>query len=285
MPRLIRDQDVDTDLPNRVNDDQVTRDGLGFPLPGEASELDTAIHMFKISKILGHTLESLYTTTRRRGAVVKITRLQAELDLWESAFLSNATSNNDDDGAFDEVNDIENSFNKSFLAVLKCITVFHVHRPALTFSTTHNQFSISLKQCCHASATLIDVISRTTHNTLISIYPNGLHILWQAGLTVLFAMWNGKPYSEDASSDQSLLILCISTLRRFGNIGVRENDMVMECVDVLDRLQKRTFEGGELPEYDQWNIWDWPMTAAIELENNLSAVPLDLDFDSPINLQ
>ncbi|TDZ47665.1 Transcriptional activator protein acu-15 [Colletotrichum trifolii] len=72
MPRLIRDQDVDTDLPSRVDHDQVSRERVAFPLPGEGCQVDTALCMFKLAVIVGEALEKLYTTTRRRGGVAKM---------------------------------------------------------------------------------------------------------------------------------------------------------------------------------------------------------------------
>ena len=67
MPRLIRDQDVDTDLPTRVDHELLARSHVAFPLPGEASQVDTALLLFKLGGITGQTLEKLYTTTQRRG--------------------------------------------------------------------------------------------------------------------------------------------------------------------------------------------------------------------------
>ncbi|KAG7425957.1 Transcriptional activator protein acu-15 [Fusarium oxysporum f. sp. raphani] len=87
MPRLIRDQDVDTDFPTSVDHNLLSRTHVEFPLPGERSQVDTAISLFKLARIIGRTLEDLYTTTRRRGGVAKIARLQAELNMWERVVL------------------------------------------------------------------------------------------------------------------------------------------------------------------------------------------------------
>lgn len=120
MPRLIRDQDVDTDLPTRVDyhdessgsNDNSNSSSLSsasrqqgsaaaanvnsplssFPLPGERSPIDTAIALFKLAAVVGDALEQLYTTTRRRGGTRKIARLQADLDVWEQHYLAPLSS-------------------------------------------------------------------------------------------------------------------------------------------------------------------------------------------------
>lgn len=65
---------------------------MAFPLPGERSQVDAALHLFKISQIIGDALENLYTTTRRRGGVAKIVRLQAELDMWTRSLPGTVTN-------------------------------------------------------------------------------------------------------------------------------------------------------------------------------------------------
>lgn len=54
---------------------------MAFPLPGEASQVDTALLSFRLARIFGQILEKLYTTTQRRGGVTKITQFQMELDM------------------------------------------------------------------------------------------------------------------------------------------------------------------------------------------------------------
>ena len=57
----------------------------------------------------------------------------------------------------------------------------------------------------------------------------------------------------------------------------------MKCADVLDMLSERMFSANaaQTPELEnlQWNLWDWPMESALELDNILNAVPLDVQLD------
>lgn len=303
MPRLIRDRDADTDLPASVDHELLSRTHVQFPLPGEKSQVDTAISLFKLARIVGRTLEELYTTTLRRGGVAKITRLQAELDAWER---ENDTTTSRDTDSGDATSGISASVDKSlasmFLKVSHNVATIHVHRPALSFTTAHPQFVSSLKTCGQASASLIKLLSQgrtdiysdtaglttvvnstaggTWPETILAmlLYPNGVHMLWQAGLTVLFTRLKGYPVTTD--HDESIIRSCIDTLRYLHSNTDDAGDRVGQCADVLDLLREKVFSDIQAPpelENLQWNVWDWPLESALELANTLNSAPLYLN--------
>ncbi|KAI8662461.1 Fungal-trans domain-containing protein [Fusarium sp. Ph1] len=293
MPRLIRDQDVDTDLPTSVDHDLLSRTHVEFPLPGERSQVDTAISLFKLARIIGRTLEDLYTTTRRRGGVSKIAHLQAELNMWERVVLEPEM---DPELATPVVN---MSLEAIFLRVAHCVATIHVHRPALSFTVADAQFVPSLKACGQASATLVRLLSAGLammgadsqgaeypandwpESLLVTLlYPNGIHMLWQSGLTILFAGWKGYPVTVD--QDESLIQSCIEALRQLHTHTDDVGNHVAQCAEVLDLLRKKIFSDLQVqPDLEQlqWNVWDWPMASALELANMLDTAPLDLDLD------
>jgi hypothetical protein len=294
MPRLIRDQDVDTDLPTSVDHDLLSRTHVEFPLPGERSQVDTAISLFKLARIIGRTLEDLYTTTRRRGGVAKITRLQAELNMWERVVLEPEIDPELSTPVTSKL------LEATFLRVAHCVATIHIHRPALSFTTADHQFVSSLKACGQASARLVELLSSslsilgTNHaasqvmagdwseTMLVTLlYPNGIHMLWQAGLTILFTGWKGYPVTVD--QDENLIQLCIATLKEFHRHTDDIGNYIGQCADVLDLLCKKIFSNLEtLPDLEQlqWNIWDWPIASALELVNTLDIIPLDLNLNS-----
>ncbi|KAK1979352.1 fungal-specific transcription factor domain-containing protein [Colletotrichum cereale] len=290
MPRLIRDQDVDADLPSRVDHDQVSRERVAFPLPGERFQVDTALCMFKLAVIVGETLEKLYSTTRRRGGIAKINQLQAELTMWERLLLIDEVADPEDDGADPPTTASANTFEVVFLRAAFYNATIHVHRPALAFTAADPQFDVSLLACCRASAGLIklsaaSVFDSKPHQWINAVAtahlcPNGLHMLWQAGLTLLFARWKGQPVVSD-EEDGDLVKTCAETLRRLRADDA--NGYVAQCADVLDMLREKTLHAkdSQQPALDQlqWNVWDWPMASALELANTLDAMPLELQFE------
>ncbi|OBR06867.1 3-carboxy-muconate cycloisomerase [Colletotrichum higginsianum IMI 349063] len=300
MPRLIRDQDVDTDLPSRVDHDQVSRESVAFPLPGERSQVDTALCLFKLAVIVGEALEKLYSTTRRRGGVTKVNQLQAELTMWERMLPMHKAADPEDDGADLAPVAAIDTFEVTFLRAAFYNATVHVHRPALAFTTADPQFNVSLLACGRASAELIRLSATSVSDSknddgpnqgidaviIAHLYPNGLHMLWQAGLTLLFARWKGQPIAGD-EEDEDLVRSCAETLRH-----LRAGDAsgyVAQCADVLDMLREKTFSAREAQQPAaldqlQWNVWDWPMASALELANTLDAMPMDLQFDTGLGL-
>ncbi|KAH6696999.1 fungal-specific transcription factor domain-containing protein, partial [Plectosphaerella plurivora] len=301
LPRLIRDQDVDTDLPTSVDHELLSRSHVAFPLPGEGSQVDAALHLFKISQIIGDALENLYTTTKRRGGVAKITRLQAELDMWARS-LPGAATNTKTEPQFLQP---EASFEAMFLKVVLCVATIQIHRPALSFTSPDPQSTKSLHACTRASAELIGLLASglAVHDAaatsqpvpegilLSLLYPSGAHMLWQSGLTMLYFHWKqrlaGCPNNNDdtALSDVELdatVKRCVRALRRLGDLTCDEQNFsthrLGQCADVLDMLREKTFPrasdagqgadpGAQLPDgWDQvsWNVWDWPMESVLD---------------------
>ncbi|OHF00060.1 hypothetical protein CORC01_04706 [Colletotrichum orchidophilum] len=298
MPRLIRDQDVDTDLPSRIDHDQVSRESVAFPLPGERSQVDTALCMFKLAVIVGEALEKLYSTTRRRGGIAKIAQLQAELTIWERMLPTDSVADLEDEGADPTAKVLTDTFEIAFLRAAFYNAMVHVHRPALAFTTADPQFHVSLLACGRASADLISLTAGLVSDSAIEmatpridsiiiahLYPNGLHMLWQAGLTILFARWKGQPLAGD-EVDEDLVKTCAATLRHLR--ADDSNICIPQCADVLDMLRTKTFSTREThqPVLDQlqWNVWDWPMASALELANTLDAIPLDLHFEPGMDI-
>lgn len=275
MPRLIRDQDVDADLPTSVDHELLSRTHVQFPLPGEKSQVDSAIRLFKLARIVGRTLEELYTTTRRRGGVSKIARLQAELDAWErdnDAFSEYADGGDSLTGASSPA---EMSLASIFLQVAYNVATIHVHRPALSFTTAHSQYLTSLQICGQASTNIIGALSHglisldqtQSHYADIGmtnrpygtawpdsltarlLYPNGVHMLWQAGLNVLYTRLKGYPITTEP--DEGVIQACIDTLRRLHAHTDDEGEHAKQCVDVLDLLRGKVFSDQQvLPDMD-----------------------------------
>lgn len=304
-PRLIRDQDGDTDQPTPIDHDLLSRSHVAFPLPGEGSQVDGALLLFKLARNIGDTLEKLYTTTKRRGGVSKIARLQADLDAWERSLTREMgiSSPDPETGEHQAPSSLATDlyFHTAFLKVAHCVATVQVHRPALAFTSTHKQFQPSLEACSRASANLIKLVNRSLQEVdapssdqqiiksealgVILLYPNGAHMLWQAGLTILFARWKELPSSAINSENESLVRDCSAALRRLHAItdDAAGGDLE-QCAQVLDVLREKTFsatEGMRLTmgtEPLQWNVWDWPMASALELANTLDAIPFDLEL-------
>ncbi|GKZ26855.1 hypothetical protein AbraCBS73388_003244 [Aspergillus brasiliensis] len=84
---MIQDDDVDTDLPIDTDLDDATATDIPLPLPGETTSMATFILYVRLLRIFSNCLKSLYTTTKRRSGVAKITALDHELSVWRHSLL------------------------------------------------------------------------------------------------------------------------------------------------------------------------------------------------------
>lgn len=284
---MIRDQDVDTDLPLSLNHTDMSLSSMAFPLPGEGSQVDSAIAMFQIARIMGSALENLYTTTHRRGGVSKIKQLQAELDVW-----TKKTSNllitvpNKPKGTYSETDlsfepatshELEPPLESIWLQLVLSITTIHVHRPALSFTSPEPQVADSLERCISASRILINIIAKALMPAegrqalqrspeklfLVMLNPSGPHLLWQAGLHIMYAHWKSRQATTSdgvlqgavggsaAEADNATVAQCVAALCSLEGLTMNQGTVsepggLAECADVLERLREKTFGVSEL---------------------------------------
>lgn len=84
LPILLREEDVSTEYPVDVDDENVTESGFLPTLPGESTRLSSAIALFGASRILGEALEELYHSGQNYEIVVsKLRSISDKLDEWQ----------------------------------------------------------------------------------------------------------------------------------------------------------------------------------------------------------
>lgn len=80
---MLRENDIDIELPADVDDENVTETGFVPAVPGESTRLSTGLALLEASKILGKVLEVLYPSTAAYEiSMSKLRGLSEELDAW-----------------------------------------------------------------------------------------------------------------------------------------------------------------------------------------------------------
>lgn len=80
---LLRDGDITTELPADVDDENISTEGFSPTLPGALTKVSSALALFRVSKILSKTLESLYPAKATyQLSMSKLHGLSDELDQW-----------------------------------------------------------------------------------------------------------------------------------------------------------------------------------------------------------
>lgn len=83
MPVLLREEDISTEYPEDVDDENVTESGFLPTLPGESTRLSSALAFFAVSRILNQALENLYPAEAGQEiSVSKMRSVAGRLDEW-----------------------------------------------------------------------------------------------------------------------------------------------------------------------------------------------------------
>jgi hypothetical protein len=85
---MLREQDIFTELPEDVDDENVTETGFLPTLPGESTRLSSALALIGASRILNKVVDQLYSPTNSDIPASRICNLADELDVWLKALPS-----------------------------------------------------------------------------------------------------------------------------------------------------------------------------------------------------
>ncbi|OJJ76899.1 hypothetical protein ASPBRDRAFT_140273 [Aspergillus brasiliensis CBS 101740] len=211
LPKMIQDDDVDTDLPIDTDLDDATATDIPLPLPGETTSMATFILYVRLLRIFSSCLNSLYTTTKRRNGVAKITALDHELSVWHHSVVQfqGSEMKEHDDGLPDtlHMNSPDQPFETLFLHFLGNVAVVLVHQPALTFDPTHPQFIKSLSRCVRAALNILGLLgSSHDDRRLHCLLPNKSSIVFQSTLLCFYHQWMCMSFSLSPSHDLNPLM-------------------------------------------------------------------------------
>jgi hypothetical protein len=80
---LLRDDDITTELPADVDDENLSAQGFSPTLPGEVTKISSALALFRVAKILSKALSNLYPAKASyQLPLTKLHALSDELDQW-----------------------------------------------------------------------------------------------------------------------------------------------------------------------------------------------------------
>jgi len=83
LPILLREEDIRTEYPEDVDDENITETGFLPTLPGESTRLSSAIALFAASRILNTVLHDLYSPESEYDVYVsKLRAVSNQLDEW-----------------------------------------------------------------------------------------------------------------------------------------------------------------------------------------------------------
>lgn len=86
LPKLLKDEDVETEEPADIDDENVNERGFQPTLPGESTKLSSALALFRLARVLSRVQKELYPAASTYDlSLQKIGALSMELDGWRIA--------------------------------------------------------------------------------------------------------------------------------------------------------------------------------------------------------
>lgn len=83
LPKLLKEEDIHTEYPVDIDDENVSERGFQPTLPGESTRLSSALALFRGSRILAKVLDEIYPASLSYElSLQKIGGLSSELDMW-----------------------------------------------------------------------------------------------------------------------------------------------------------------------------------------------------------
>ena len=78
------DEDVETEEPHDIDDENLSEGGFQPALPGESTRLSSALALFRLSKVLSGVLRGIYPArSSHEVSIQKAMALSEELNLWQ----------------------------------------------------------------------------------------------------------------------------------------------------------------------------------------------------------
>jgi hypothetical protein len=218
LPKSLRDQDIDVELPSDVDDDYINADEYLLSLPGEPTGMILFVSLIKLVRILSNTLEVLYTTTDRRQTVTKIRSIDQHLDQWLQTLpdhlqIASPPAVAADSGPGPAA---------SFVHLTYLYTRFTAHRVATSFHPKTGSYWTSLQGCMDLAQEIIYLNQSCQRYLLVFDAVNpGSHVytLWSCGLMILYGLCESKTVGDhtvilaDTEDLKSASEICVELLR------------------------------------------------------------------------
>ncbi|RMZ80012.1 hypothetical protein DV738_g3078, partial [Chaetothyriales sp. CBS 135597] len=208
-PMLLRDEDITTDYPADVDDENLSAQGFSPTLPGELTKMSSVLALFKASRILSKTLEFLYPAKASyQLSINKLYALSDELDQWSEELPEHLRLR--------FCNDKPSTHVISCRSPLLSLTYFYIrsliHRPLLCHGTST---TCSATTIVHSAAGkhILQILDLLDERCMNYTFPQPRkEILLTAGFSILWQCVDLDQESKLAQDNQKSLSLALNML-------------------------------------------------------------------------
>ncbi|KAJ5161663.1 hypothetical protein N7492_007055 [Penicillium capsulatum] len=245
MPLLLREDDIQTEYPVDVDDENVTETGFLPTLPGESTRISSALAFFELSRILTRVLEDLYSSKSEYDVSVSRMRMTAvQLDEWLHKLPSHLRLEFSQDKPSTNVT----SSRSPLLSLLYYLIRSLIHRPAVCFADEHVR-SPAVLALSDSSKHIIQIIQLLDERRLcLSVSINRKELVFFSGLGILWQTMGLKRDSRLAKESQKLLVTLFQQLEMESTAAAAEFAMLAKALISLDHGGKGSAPTGSQSE-------------------------------------
>lgn len=209
MPILLREDDVQTEYPADVDDENVTETGFLPTLPGESTRISSALALFGVSRVLNKALEDLFSSKSGYDVYVsKMRSVAGQLDEWLQTLPPHLRLEFSQDKPSTNVT----SSRSPLLSLIYYFVRSLIHRPAVCFAEEHLR-SASVLAMSDSSKHIIQILELLDERRLcLSVSINRKELVCLAGFGLLWQTLGLKRDSKLAKESQKLLATVVEQL-------------------------------------------------------------------------
>ncbi|KAL9600199.1 MAG: hypothetical protein Q9219_003342 [cf. Caloplaca sp. 3 TL-2023] len=235
LPKLLNEDDLHTEYPVDIDDENVSERGFQSTLPGESTRLSSALALFRGSRILAKVLDELYPASLSYDlSLQKISALSDELDAWLHSlpahlrlqFIQDKPSTNVVGGR------------SPFLSLAYQYIRTLIHRPAVGSSLGAKASSsiVALANSCKHTIQIVQLLEERRMSFSFCLNKNELLLL--SGFGLLYQGLDLKRKGKLMQDSQRLVCSVIAMLERNAAVGSADFKKVACAMISVDKSTK-----------------------------------------------
>ncbi|KAF7597555.1 hypothetical protein BBP40_000033 [Aspergillus hancockii] len=209
LPILLREEDIRTEYPEDIDDENVTETGFLPTLPGESTRISSAIALFAASRVLNKVLEDLYPSDGGYEIpVLKVRSAAGQLDGWEKNLPSHLRLEFSQDKPSTNVT----SSRSPLLSLVYYFIRSLIHRPAVCFGEEQirSPSTLAVSDCSKRIVQILQLLDE--RRLCLSVGINRRELVYSSGLGLLWQNIGLKRDSKLVKESQKLLAAIIDQL-------------------------------------------------------------------------
>ncbi|KAL4806662.1 fungal-specific transcription factor domain-containing protein [Aspergillus unguis] len=232
LPTLLREEHIQTEYPEDIDDENVTETGFLPTLPGESTRISGALAFFAASRILNSTLENIYPSDG--GYEIPLSKIRSateQLDKWAKALPAHLRLEFSQDKPSTNVI----SSRSPLLSLVYYFIRSLIHRPAVCFGEDHIR-SPSVLAVADSSKHIIQILDLLDERRLcLSVSVNRRELIGSAGLGLLWQNVGLKRDSKLVKESQKVLTIAINQLESESSSAAAEFGALAGVLVSLDK--------------------------------------------------